>query len=253
MLLAIDVGNTNTVFARYREREAVGQWRLSTDRERIADGYAGHEPSKVAAVGISAVVPQAIEPLRQMAAHYFECYGFVVGKDLDFGIRVDTDHPREAGADRLVSAAAAHGRYRGDLIVVDFGTATTFDVVTAEGLYRGGVIALGIDLSLKALSRAAAKPPSIAVARPERVIGCAAAVTAMQSGVYRGYAGLTEGLVARIRREFAKPMKVAATGGLSPLFSAGTDLIDHVDPDLTMFGLVGIYGDNRQRMRRDTK
>jgi type III pantothenate kinase len=262
MLLAIDVGNTNTVFALYRERDAVGQWRLSTDRERTADGYAaaliqlmalkGRQPAEVAAVGISTVVPQAIDPLRQMARNYFGCHGFVVGEDLEPGIEVNIDHPREAGADRLVNAVAAHRRYGGDLIVVDFGTATTFDVVTAGGVYRGGAIAPGINLSLEALSRAAAKLPRIAVARPERVIG-RATIAAMQSGVYWGYVGLIEGLVARVRAEFGGPMKVVATGGLSSLFATGTNLFDHVDPDLTMFGLVEIYGDNRQRMRRDNK
>jgi type III pantothenate kinase len=262
MLLAIDVGNTNTVFALYREREPVGQWRLSTDRERTSDGYAaaliqlmalkGREPGEVAAVAISSVVPQAVDPLRRMAATYFGCFGFVVGEDVAAVIDVDIYSPGEAGADRLVNAVAAHRRYGGDLIIVDFGTATTFDLVTADGTYRGGVIAPGINLSLESLARAAAKLPRIAVARPARVVG-RSTVPAMQSGIYWGYVGLIEGLIVRIRAEHGKPTKVIATGGLASLFASGTELIDHVDPDLTMFGLVEIYGDNRERMRRDTK
>jgi type III pantothenate kinase len=258
MLLAIDVGNTNTVFAVYRGREPMGQWRLSTNRERTADEYAaaliqlmglkGLRRDAVGAVIISSVVPQAVTPLRWMTRDFFGCEGAVVGEDLDYPIPVALDNPREVGADRIVNAVAALARYEPPFVIVDFGTATTFDVVDRDGTYRGGVIAAGINLSLEALSRAAARLPRVAVQAPERVIG-RSTVEAMQSGVYWGYVGLIEGLVARIRREFGAPMRVIATGGLAPLFAGGTDSIQHVDPDLTMAGLLEIYERNRERVR----
>ncbi len=259
MLLAIDVGNTNTVFAIYRERTLLGQWRLSTNRERTSDEYAAAliqlmelkrlSREQVDAVMISSVVPQAVTPLRWMSRDFFHCDAVVVGEDLEVPIRIDLDNPREVGADRVVNAIGALLRYTPPLIIIDFGTATTFDVVGADGTYRGGVIAAGINLSLEALSRAAAKLPRIAVAAPGRVIG-RSTVGAMQSGVYWGYVGLIEGVVARIRQEYGAPMTVLATGGLAPLFAAGTDAIAHVDPDLTMAGLLEIYERNRERIQR---
>jgi type III pantothenate kinase len=250
LLLAIDVGNTNTVFALYREREALGQWRISTIRERTADEYAaaltqlmalkGHRQAEVGAAVISSVVPQALTPLKSMCREFFGCAARVVGEDLGVTIPVVIDNPREVGADRLVNAVAAHGRYGGPLIVVDFGTATTFDVVDEEGRYCGGVIATGINLSLEALHRAAAKLPRVAVERPPRVIGNST-VTAMQSGVFWGYVSMVEGVVARIKAEFGAPMKVVATGGLAGLFADATDAIEQVDRDLTMAGLVELF------------
>jgi type III pantothenate kinase len=254
LLLAIDVGNTNTVFALYRERQALGQWRISTVRERTADEYAaaltqlmalkGFGQEDVAAAAICSVVPQALTPLKNMCHEFFNCSAKVVGENLGVGIQITIDNPREVGADRLVNAVAAHGRYRGPLIVVDFGTATTFDVVDDEGRYCGGVIATGINLSLEALHRAAAQLPRVAVARPSQVIGTST-VTAMQSGVYWGYVSLIEGTVARIKAEFGAPMKVIATGGLAGLFAGATEVIEHVDRDLTMAGLVELFYANR--------
>jgi type III pantothenate kinase len=250
LLLAIDVGNTNTVFALYRERHALGQWRISTIRERTADEYAaaltqlmalkGYSQGDVGAAVISSVVPQALTPLKSMCHEFFSCTARVVGEDLGVTIPVAVDNPREVGADRLVNAVAAHSRYQGPLIVVDFGTATTFDVIDEEGRYCGGVIATGINLSLEALHRAAAKLPRVAVERPERVIGTST-VSAMQSGVFWGYVSMIEGIVARIRTEFGAEMKVIATGGLAGLFAGATDAIEHVDRDLTMAGLVELY------------
>jgi type III pantothenate kinase len=250
LLLAIDVGNTNTVFALYRERDALGQWRISTVRERTADEYAaaltqlmalkGYGHGDVGAAVISSVVPQALPPLKSMCREFFGCTARVVGEDLGVTIPVVVDNPREVGADRLVNAVAAHTRYHGPLIVVDFGTATTFDVIDEEGRYCGGVIATGINLSLEALHRAAAKLPRVAVERPERVIGTST-VSAMQSGVFWGYVSMIEGIVARIRTEFGAEMKVIATGGLAGLFAGATDAIEHVDRDLTMAGLVELY------------
>jgi type III pantothenate kinase len=250
LLLAIDVGNTNTVFALYRERQALGQWRISTMRERTADEYAaaltqlmalkGYNQEDVGAAVISSVVPQALNPLKSMCREFFDCTARVVGEDLRVTIPVLIDNPQEVGADRLVNAVAAHGRYRGPLIVVDFGTATTFDVIDAEGRYCGGVIATGINLSLEALHRAAAKLPRVAVERPSRVIG-RSTVTAMQSGVFWGYVSMVEGVVARIKTEFGAEMKVIATGGLAGLFADATEVIEEVDRDLTVAGLVELF------------
>jgi len=256
LLLAIDVGNTNTVFALYRERDALGQWRISTIRERTADEYAaaltqlmmlkGHSHRDVGAAVISSVVPQAVNPLKSMCREFFDCTPRVVGEDLAVTIPVVIDNPREVGADRLVNAVAAHARYGGPLIVLDFGTATTFDVIDEEGRYCGGVIATGINLSLEALHRAAAKLPRIAVERPGRVIGTST-VSAMQSGVFWGYVSMIEGIVTRIKSEFGAEMKVIATGGLAGLFAGATDAIEHVDRDLTMAGLVELYHADRPR------
>jgi len=257
LLLAIDVGNTNTVFALYREREPMGQWRISTVRERTADEYAaaltqlmalkGFGQFDVGAAVISSVVPQALMPLKSMCREFFDCIAKVVGENLAVTIPVVIENPREVGADRLVNAVAAHSRYGGPLIVVDFGTATTFDVVDRDGRYCGGVIATGVNLSLEALHRAAAKLPRIAVEPPPQVIG-SSTVTAMQSGVYWGYVSLVEGMVERIKREFGEPMKVIATGGLAGLFAGATDVIEHQDRDLTMAGLVELfYADLAQR------
>lgn len=250
LLLAVDVGNTNTVFAVYREHEPLGQWRISTNRDRTGDEYAaaltqlmtldGVDHRAVAHAVISSVVPQALPALKGMCQHVFRCTPQIVGENLRVTIDIAIDNPREVGADRLVNAVAAHSRYGGPLIVVDFGTATTFDVVDDDGRYCGGVIATGVNLSLEALHRAAAKLPRVAVERPERVIG-GSTVTAMQSGVYWGYVSMVEGMVQKIRAEFGADMTVVATGGLGGLFADATDLIEHFDRDLTMAGLVELF------------
>jgi type III pantothenate kinase len=250
LLLAVDVGNTNTVFGLFRERQPLGQWRISTVRERTADEYAaaliqlimlkGFRHGDVRAAVISSVVPQALPPLKSMCREFFGCEAKVVTEDLAVTVPIAIENPREVGADRLVNAVAAHARYGGPLIVVDFGTATTFDVIDGDGRYCGGVIATGINLSLEALHRAAAKLPRVAVERPPQVIG-GSTVTAMQSGVYWGYVSLIEGVVGRIKAEFGQPMRVIATGGLAALFAGATDVIEHVDRDLTMAGLVELF------------
>ena len=254
LLLAVDVGNTNTVFGLFDGRELCAQWRIATHRERTADEYAatlfqllalkGLQAERVGAAIVASVVPQAGPPLRRMCQTYFGFEGQIVGEDVDYGIEIRTDNPAEVGADRLVNAVAAHRRYPGTaLIVLDFGTATTFDVVAEDGAYCGGVIAPGINLSLEALHRAAAKLPRVAVARPQAVIG-RNTVAAMQSGIFWGYVGLIEGVVGRLRAEFERPMTTIATGGLAHLFGGATAAIDRVDSDLTMAGLIEIY---RQR------
>jgi type III pantothenate kinase len=249
-LLAIDVGNTNTVFALYRNRDQQGQWRVSTVRERTSDEYAaaltqlmalkGFTHLDVSAAVISSVVPQALKPLKSMCQELFGCTVKVLGENLGVTIQIATENPREVGSDRLANAVAAHSRYGGPLIVVDFGTATTFDVIDGEGRYCGGVIAAGVNLSLEALHRAAAKLPRIAVERPAKVIGTST-VSAMQSGVYWGYVSMIEGMVARIKSEYGEPMKVIATGGLAPLFTDATDAIERFDRDLTIDGLIELF------------
>jgi type III pantothenate kinase len=249
-LLAIDVGNTNTVFALYVDRIQQAQWRVSTVRSRTADEHAaaltqlmalkGYTHLEVHAAVISSVVPDATRPLKGMCQDFFGCPTKVVGENLGITVAIAIDNPREAGTDRLCNAVAAHTTYGGPLIVVDFGTATNFDVVDAEGRYCGGAIAAGINLSLEALHRAAAKLPRIAVERPPAVIG-RSTLTAMQSGVYWGYVGMIEGMVSRIKAEYGGSMKVIATGGLAPLFAGATDAIEHVDQDLTITGLVELF------------
>ncbi len=255
MLLAIDSGNTNVVFAVFEGDVLRGQWRSSTDPHRSADEYAvwltqlmaleGLEPAAIRGAIIANVVPAIMHELKTLCRRYFRCEPLAVGDDgVDVGIRVLVDAPDEVGADRLVNAVAAHERYPGPVIVIDFGTATTFDVVDSQGNYCGGVIAPGINLSLEALSMAAARLPPVPIARPSRVIG-KATVPAMRSGIFWGYVGLIEGLVARIREEFGANMTVVATGGLAPMFTEATDVIAHHDEDLTLRGLMLIYRRNR--------
>jgi len=252
MLLAINVNNTNVKFAIYDDDRVAGQWRIAADPARTADEYAvwlthlmglkDLTTDNISGAIIAIVVPQALFEIKVLCRTYFGCGPLVMGEgDVDLGIVVLIDRPEEAGADRLVNAVAGHGLYGGPLIVVDFGTATTFDIVGEDGSYIGGVIAPGINLSIEALHVAAAKLPRIAIERPPRVIG-KSTVAAMKSGVYWGYVGLVEGLIARIRAEYGRnDMKVLVTGGLAPLFAGATEVFDEVDPDLTMKGLLMIH------------
>lgn len=255
MLLVIDSGNTNIVFALFDGDRVRGEWRSSTDTDRTADEFGvwldqllsieGIDRRQVRACIIASVVPAMVFTLKQLCRRYFGCEALVVGDEgVALGIKVLVDRPDEVGADRLVNAVAAHNGYAGPLIVIDFGTATTFDVVDGDGNYCGGAIAPGINLSLEALHMAAAKLPRVAIGRPKTVIG-KATVPAMRSGVYWGYVGLIEGLVGRIRHEFGSVMTVVATGGLAPLFAEATDVIQHLDYDLTLRGLLQIYRLNR--------
>ncbi len=255
MLLAINSGNTNIVFAVFEGEDRRGEWRAATDAKRTADEYAvwlsqlmrleGIEAAGIDRAIIATVVPEALHSLKTLCRRYFHTEPLVVGEaNVAIGVEIKVDAPDEVGADRLVNAASAHWRYGGPLIVIDFGTATTFDVVDADGAYAGGVIAPGINLSLDALHQAAAKLPRIAVERPERVIG-KRTIPAMRSGIFWGYVGLIEGVVSRIREEYGRPMKVIATGGLAPLFADATAAIEHLDPDLTLRGLAQIDARNR--------
>jgi type III pantothenate kinase len=258
VLLVIDAGNTNVVFAVFVGDRILGQWRISTDAKRTADeygvwltqvmAYEKLDPKNIKAAVLSSVVPQAIFDLRQLAKRYFNTELMVIGDprlNLDLGITVRIDNPREVGADRLVNSFAAWRKYQKDLIVIDFGTATTFDVVTAKGAYLGGVIAPGVNLSLDALHRAAAKLPNVAIQPPDKVIGTNT-THAMQSGIYHGYAGMVESLVAKIIKEYGAAMKVIATGGLAPLYAKACPVIESVEPDLTIIGLKEIYEMNQK-------
>jgi type III pantothenate kinase len=264
MLLAIDVGNTNIVFAICDGETIKWRWRISTDGQRTADEYAvwlhqlmqleGVERTLIDAAIIATVVPPTLFNLQRLCRKYFDVEALVVAiGSINLGLRIDLPNPAEVGADRLVNAVAAHAVHPGNLIIVDFGTATTFDVVAADGSYKGGVIAPGINLSMDALYMAAAKLPRIAVEPPTApgggnlgVIG-KGTVHAMQSGVFWGYVGLIEGLVARITLELGPPVTVIATGGLATLFTRHTSAIDHVDGDLTIRGLIQLHAHNLQK------
>ena len=254
MLLAIDAGNTNIVFAVYDGEERKGLWRAGNDPHRTADEYAvwlmqlmdleSVDPEGVEAGIVATVVPASLFNLRHLCQRYFGVSPLVIGDPgIDLGMTLRVDNPAEVGADRIVNAVAAHSAYPGPLIVIDFGTATTFDVVDEAGDYRGGVIAPGVNLSLEALHQAAAKLPLIAVGRPERVIG-SNTVAAMQSGVFWGYVSMVEGVVQRIEQESDRSMTVVATGGLAALFAGATDVIRHIDSDLTLRGLLEVHRRN---------
>ncbi len=256
MLLAIDSGNTNIVFAVFGEDgQIAGEWRSSTDSDRTADDYGvwltqlmkleGVERRSVSSAILATVVPATLFALKTFCRKYFGCDPLIVGEGgVDLGLKVLIDHPDEVGADRLVNSLAAHEKYGGPLIVADFGTATTFDVVDGQGNYCGGVIAPGINLSLEALHRAAAKLPRVAIAKPAHVIG-KGTEEAMRSGMFWGYSAMIEGLSARIEGEFGAPMKVIATGGLAPLFSGSVACVAEVDRTLTLNGLYSIFKRNQ--------
>ena len=253
MLLAIEQGNTNTLFAVHDGQTWIAQWRAATHSTRTADEYAVWLSQLLSMAGlamgafdgciISSVVPQSVFNLRNLARRYLHVEPMVIGENVDLGIEVRIEKPSEAGADRLVNAIGAHIVYPGDLIVIDSGTATTFDVVAADGGLEGCAIAPGINLSMEALHQAAAKLPRVAIQKPQRIIG-KDTVGAMQSGVFWGYIGLIEGLIARIKSEWDRPMIVVGTGGVASLFHGATTSIDHFDPDLTIRGMLEIWRRN---------
>lgn len=255
MLLAIEQGNTNTLFAVHDGANWIAQWRTATESTRTADEYAvwlsqllsmhGLALKAIDGCIISSVVPQSIFNLRNLSRRYLNTEPLVIGDaGVKLGMTARILKPSEAGADRLVNAIGAHMEYPGDLIVIDSGTATTFDVIAADGAFEGGIIAPGVNLSLQALHEAAAMLPRIAIQKPERVIG-KDTVSNMQSGVFWGYIALIEGLVARIKAEWGKPMTVIGTGGVASLFEGATTSIDRFDPDLTIRGLLEIWRRNQ--------
>ncbi len=253
MLLAIDAGNTNIVFALVDGEVIVARWRIATDPRRTADEYAvwlsqllalgGRDRSVVEAVIIGTVVPRALHNLEVLASKYFGVEALVAGRGAaTFGIALDVEEPHTVGADRALNAIAAHAAHPGDLIVVDFGTAATFDVVDYTGAYKGGIIAPGINLSLDALVTAAAKLPRIAIEAPasKTVIGRNTA-DQMHIGIYWGYIAMIEGLVARMKAEIGRPVRVIATGGLAILFEKHTQVFDSIEQDLTITGLAMLW------------
>ena len=253
MLLAIDVGNTNTVFAVLDQGNVVRQWRCATDAQRTGDEYfAWLKPlmensgvGRLDSVVISSVVPNALFHLKSLCRRYFELEPLVIGsEDCRLPVAARVDKGTNVGADRLVNTAAAFAVYGGDLIVVDFGTATTFDVVSSDGAYVGGAIAPGVELSVRVLHEAAAALPHVEVARPDQVVGTNTR-DCLHSGVYWGYLGMVEGICRRIRRERGKAMMVVATGGLASLFGREKSVFDHIDADLTVRGLALIHEFNQ--------
>uniref|UniRef100_UPI0035C94452 type III pantothenate kinase n=1 Tax=uncultured Sphingomonas sp. TaxID=158754 RepID=UPI0035C94452 len=253
MLLAIDAGNTNIVFALVEDKTIKARWRIATDPRRTADEYAvwlsqllsleGYDRKQVSGVIIATVVPRALHNLQTLARKYFDTEPLVAGEPpVEWGMALDVLEPKSVGADRAVTMIAAHARHPGDLIVIDFGTATTLDVVDYTGAYKGGIIAPGINLSLDALVTAAAKLPRIAIEAPATtsVIG-RDTVSQMQIGIFWGYVAMIEGLVARMKAEVGRPIRVVATGGLAILFEQHTDMFDVVEPDLTIQGLAILW------------
>ena len=255
MLLAVDCGNTNFKFAVFEGDRLRGSWRTASDPHRTSDDYAVWLSQLMSFVGvkredidgaiIASVVPDALYPLASLCSYFFGHDPMIVGRpEVKLGIEVRIDRPAVVGADRLVNAVAGYKFFGGPLIVIDFGTATSFDIIGADGAYEGGVLAPGVNLSIEAFAQATAKLPRIRVRQPETVIG-KDTEPAMESGIFWGYVGLIEGLTRRIQEEYGQPMKVVATGGLAPLFERVTDAIEHIEPDLTLKGLLAIYEKNK--------
>ena len=260
MLLAVDAGNTNVVFALVEDGTIRARWRIATDPRRTADQYAvwlhqlieleGLPRDVVDAVIIGTVVPRGQHNLEVLASKYFKVEPLIAGQGVaDYGIELDVEEPKSVGADRALNAIAAHALHEGDLIVIDFGTATTFDLVDGNGAYKGGIIAPGINLSLDALVTAAAKLPRIAIQAPDGNLSVIGRTTEeqMHIGIYWGYVAMMEGLVGRMKAEIGRPVKVVATGGLATLFDRHTRIFDAIEPDLTIQGLALLY----QRSQRD--
>jgi type III pantothenate kinase len=253
MILAIDVGNTNLVFALVDGREIKARWRIATDPRRTADQYSvwlhqlleleGFSRDDVDGVIIGTVVPRALHNLEVLSEKYFRKTPVLAGQGAAaWPLQLDVDEPQNVGADRALNAIAAHAKYPGDLLIIDFGTATTLDVVSSTGAYMGGIIAPGINLSLDALVDAAAKLPRIAIEVPEMssVVG-RTTQSQMLIGIYWGYVAMLEGLTQRIKAELNRPITVIATGGLATLFAKHTKVFDAIEPDLTIQGLSLLY------------
>lgn len=253
MILAIDVGNSNLVFALVEGADIKARWRIATDPRRTADQYSvwlhqlleleGFSREDVEGVIIGTVVPRALHNLEVLSEKYFRKVPVIAGQGTAlWPLQFDVDEPQNVGADRALNAIAAHSKYKDDLLIIDFGTATTFDVVSAEGAYTGGIIAPGINLSLDALVDAAAKLPRIAIEAPatDNVIG-RTTQSQMLIGIYWGYVAMLEGLTRRIKNELGRPVTVVATGGLATLFDKHTEVFDAIEPDLTIQGLSILY------------
>ena len=254
MLLALDVGNTNTVLGLFRDAELVAHWRLTTARDHTVDEYgiltrelfnsAGIDPGAVTGVIISSVVPPLNSTLQEMSERYFHRRAVFIEPGVKTGVAVVVDNPQEVGADRIANSAAAFAKYGGPCIVVDFGTATTFDVISAKGEYLGGAISPGLGISADALFSRAARLGRIDIKRPAKVIGTNT-VTHLQSGLYYGYIGLVDGILERMITELGAPARVIATGGLARQISEDSRYIAEIDDMLTLDGLRILFDRNR--------
>ncbi|MCX7569591.1 type III pantothenate kinase [Tumebacillus sp. DT12] len=256
MILVLDVGNTNITLGLYQGKELLTHWRVATVRDRTEDEYGiliknlirdrGLDPKDIEGIAISSVVPPLMFALERMSVKYFGHKPIVVGPGVKTGLNIKYENPREVGADRIVNAVAALERYGTPLIIVDFGTATTFCVINENGDYMGGVVAPGIGISTEALFQRAAKLPRIEITRPASVVG-RNTITSMQSGVLYGFTGQVDGIVSRIKKEFNLPFKVIATGGLAGLISSESYEIDIKDDNLTLDGLRLIWDRNQDK------
>lgn len=250
MVLVFDVGNTNTVIGVFNGEELVTQWRIRTDSLKTADEYGMMvrslfesrelDMSLVKAVVISSVVPSLMLEMEWMTGKYFHCKPLVIEPGIKTGLSIKYENPREVGADRVVNAVAAYHKYGGPLIIIDFGTATTFCVLNAQGEYLGGAIAPGIKISTEALVNRASKLPRVELVKPRSIIG-RNTINSMQSGIIYGFVGQVEGIVNRMKKEIGDDPRVVATGGLAPIIASETDVIDIIDEFLTLDGLRMIY------------
>ena len=254
MLLAVDIGNTNITFGVFAGEELRATWRMATNVNQMADEYAalllnlvhhqGLDASDIKEIALCSVVPPLLATFEELFERYFHTSPLVIGPGIKTGVRIRQDNPREVGADRIANAAAAHHLYGGPVIIADLGTATTFDVVSKEGDHIGGVIATGIGTAAEALYTRAAALPRIELVCPKKAIGTNT-IAAMQSGIIFGYVGLIEGIVARIQKELGEKALVVATGGYAELIARETEVIDQVNPDITLVGLRLIYQMNK--------